>query len=253
MRRQHYLLGEKDFMNVFDDMGKYWAEIADQSPTDKQVQFIKNTVDPQGLILDLACGTGRHLIPLAEEGYSLVGLDISPHLLAIAKSRWKNADLVRADMRFLPFKTGAFAAAVSLDTSFGYLPSEEDDSKSLKGVRLALGINGVLVVDVFNREHLIEKHKAKSQPKWREYPSFFLLQERSVVGDGGELRDEWVIRYKSDGQIRVFHHVVRLYALDQLRGLLEKAGFEVYDVLGDYERQKFSFGSNRLILVAQRR
>ena len=127
----------------------------------------------------------------------------------------------------------------------------EDDLKSLKDVRSVLGINGVLVVDVFNSEHLIKKGKSKSKPKWREYPSFFLLQERSVAVDGGELHDKWVIRDKSDGQIRVFQHVARLYTRDQLRGLLEKAGFDVYAVLGDYERQEFSFDSNRLIMVSQ--
>ncbi len=74
-------------MNVFDQMGVYWAEIADQNPTERQVQFIENTLKPQGLILDLACGTGRHMIPLSKEGYDVVGLDISRNLLKIAKTR----------------------------------------------------------------------------------------------------------------------------------------------------------------------
>ena len=108
-------------------------------------------------------------------------------------------------------------------------------------------------MDVFNSEHLTKKGKSKSQPKWREYPSFFLLQERSVTVDGGELHDKWVIRDKSDGQIRDFQHVVRLYTRDQLRGLLEKAGFDVYAVLGDYERQEFSFDSDGLIMVSPQR
>ncbi len=48
-------------MNVFDEMGIYWAEIADQNQTERQMQFIKNTLKAEGLVLDLACGTGRHL------------------------------------------------------------------------------------------------------------------------------------------------------------------------------------------------
>ena len=149
-------------MNVFDEMGNYWAEIADQNQTDRQIKFIKNTLKPEGFVLDLACGTGRHLIPLSKEGYSMVGLDISANLLRIAKSRWRSAELVRADMRFLPFKPEAFSAAVSMDTSFGYLPSEQDDMQSLSEVRETLSQGGVLIVDVFNREHLILKYRTKS-------------------------------------------------------------------------------------------
>jgi ubiquinone/menaquinone biosynthesis C-methylase UbiE len=47
-------------MNVFDLMGKYWAEIADQNQTERQVAFLKKALNPEWLVLDLACGTGRH-------------------------------------------------------------------------------------------------------------------------------------------------------------------------------------------------
>jgi hypothetical protein len=46
-------------MNVFDEMGVYWAEIADQSHTEKQIQFIKNTLKGNELFLDPACETGE--------------------------------------------------------------------------------------------------------------------------------------------------------------------------------------------------
>jgi|SRR5208283_967834 len=107
----------KHLLNVFDRMNVYWAEIADQNQTEKQVKFIKNILKPQGIVLDVACGTGRYTIPLSNEGYDVVGLDISPNLLKIAKTRLNSMQLVKADMRHLPFKPQAFAAAVSMDTS----------------------------------------------------------------------------------------------------------------------------------------
>jgi 2-polyprenyl-3-methyl-5-hydroxy-6-metoxy-1,4-benzoquinol methylase len=82
-------------MNVFDEMGVYWAEIADQSSTQNQIQFIKDTLKGNGFVLDLACGTGRHSIPLSREGYNMVGLDISLNLFKIAKNRWRSVQLVR--------------------------------------------------------------------------------------------------------------------------------------------------------------
>ncbi len=149
-------------MNVFDEMGIYWAEIADQSSTQNQIQFIKDTLKGNGLVLDLACGTGRHSIPLIKEGYDMVGLDVSLNLLRLAKNRWRSVQLVRVDMRCLPFKAGAFSASVSMDTSLGPLPSEQDDLQSLRELQEALSQGGNFIVDVFNREHLMPEVQHKS-------------------------------------------------------------------------------------------
>lgn len=262
-------------MSVFDEMGKYWAEIADKGPIENQIQFIKKTFPKTGLILDLSCGTGRHLIRLSEEGYDVVGLDISSNLLKIAKSRWSGAQLVRGDMRFLPFKPETFSAGISMDNSFGYLPSEADDLQSLNELREKINHGGLFNIDVFNRDRLIIKYKTNRLINlkwallptlfkhnriakvmlslffsWKEYPSFCLLQKRTVDADGKRLQDLWVIRDKEDGQIRVFNHNVRLYELKHLQGMLENAGFTVCQIYGDYKEQSFSPNSNRLIFIA---
>ena len=239
-------------MNVFDEMGTYWSEIADQNQTERQIHFLKNTLKLNGLILDLACGTGRHMISLNKQGYSVVGLDVSLKLLKMAKNRWRKAPVVCADMRFLPFKAETFSAAINMDTSFGYLPSERDDLQSLIALRETLKKDGMLILDLFNREHLIKEHKALSQPKWREYPSFFLQQKRTVDAKGSFLHDGWTVRDKTDGQVRFFEHKARLYKLNQLQGLLEHAGFSVNVLYGDYEGQSFSADSKRLILIANK-
>ena len=67
--------------NVFDEMGVYWAEIADKSQTERQIQFLKKHLKLDGYVLDVACGTGRHSIPLSQQGYGMVGLDVSANLL----------------------------------------------------------------------------------------------------------------------------------------------------------------------------
>ena len=238
--------------NVFNEMGVYWAEIADKNQTDKQVQFLTKQLNPDGTILDLACGTGRHTVPLSQQGFNMVGLDVSAKLLKIAKERGRRGQLVRADMQFLPFKSEAFAAAVSMDTSIGYLASKSDDAQSLNELHRVLRQESTVVVDVFNRQNLAAKHKGKKPAsKTREYPSFTLLQTRTVSGSGDWLCDSWEVRDKSGGQVRVFEHTVRLYESAQLQGLLEKSGFKVDEVCGGYEGEKFSPESPRLIFVAR--
>jgi ubiquinone/menaquinone biosynthesis C-methylase UbiE len=236
--------------NVFDEMGQYWVEIADKDQTQRQIEFLKSQLKPDGVILDVACGSGRHLIALSEAGYSTVGLDVSARLLKIAKMRGA-LQLVRGDMRFLPFKKEAFAAAISMDTSFGYLPTEQEDAKSLAEVRRVLCVGGEFILDVFNRDHLVRKYAGKaSEPKLYEYPSFTLQQQRTVSDDGERLRDLWTIQDKASGQVRVFGHSVRLYQRPKLEGLLETTGLATQAVYGDYEEQSYSAEAPRLILKA---
>ncbi|MCW4003463.1 MAG: class I SAM-dependent methyltransferase [Candidatus Bathyarchaeota archaeon] len=258
-------------MNVFDAMGIYWAEIADKNKPEQQIQFLKATLKTSGYVLDLACGTGRHAIPLTKDGYCVVGLDISRTLLSIAKKRYSQIQLVRGDMRFLPFTHEAFTAAISMDTSFGYLPTEQDGSQSLSELRQALNPRGVLIVDVFNREQLISKYSRKPRFKWallpfllklpnrwllcrffkwREYPSFWLLQKRTVSKGGECLSDLWVIYDKATSQLVIYEHSVRLYTLNQLQDLLAKSGFMVQQLYGGYKREAFGADSSRLILLA---
>jgi ubiquinone/menaquinone biosynthesis C-methylase UbiE len=240
--------------NVFDEMGTYWAEIADKNQTEKQLQFLKNHLKTEGYVLDLACGTGRHSIPLNQKGYRMVGLDVSVKLLRIAKKRSSRVEVVLGDMRHLPFKTGAFMAGVSMDTSFGYLPSEADDGVSLAEVRRVIFQHGTFVIDVFNREELAAKYRGKKQSsKWKEFPSFFLKQERTVSQSGEYLIDLWTIRDKENERLDIFEHSVRLYELKKLTGLLDQAGFAITKFYGSYEEENFSPNSPRLILLAQSR
>ena len=260
--------------NVFDEMGELWAEIADKNQTELQLAFLKNQLNLDGYILDIACGNGRHLSPLTSAGYGIIGLDASSRLLRIAKHRNADVSLVRGDMRFLPFKEENFKAVISMDTSFGYLPTKKDDMQSLQEVHRVLRKTGFFILDVFNCEQLTRRFRHRTFLKrlkwigfsallrlrfmwllfrvfkWREYPSFLLLQRRSISQSGDRLRDLWVICAKPAGQLMFFTHEVRLYERRQLVDLLAKAGFMVNRVFGGYEGQAFSDDANRLIISA---
>jgi ubiquinone/menaquinone biosynthesis C-methylase UbiE len=265
-------------------MGIYWAEIADRNSTTRQVTFLRNILKTEGLILDLCCGTARHSVPLSKEGYRMVGLDISTSLLTIAREKATeahvNLPLIRGDMRHLPFKHKVFSAVISMDTSFGYLRSESEDTQSLAEAARILATDGLLLIDVFNPERLIRNYRKKQTSRlrnasirfqkatlplirtfiaplcfrlfrWKEYPSFYMLQNRTLDIEGETTQDSWIIFDKKTKEIRFFRHAVRLYSFERLQSLLEKAGFQVKWVYGDYEMQNFGQDSHRLIMVAR--
>ena len=89
--------------NVFDEMGNYWAEIADKAKL-KSKSIPKNPAYADGYVLDVACGTGRHTIPLSQDGYDVGGLGCFCKPSHNRQKRVAQVQVVRGDMRFLPFK-----------------------------------------------------------------------------------------------------------------------------------------------------
>lgn len=241
----------KPTKNVFDEMGSYWAEIADAHQTEQQIEFLRRHLEKGGYILDVACGTGRHTILLNEMGFDMVGFDASVKLLKIAKQRLRHIQLVRGDMRFLPFKPAAFSAAISMDTSLGYLPSEEEDVESLAEIKRVLKPKSKFIIDVFNRAHFIAKYRERrSSVTHKEYPSFFLDQKQTLSESGDRRFDRWEVHDRQSGQVKVFEHSVRLYERGQLERLLINAGFSVKEAFGGYEDQDYSADAPQLIIVA---
>ena len=106
-------------------------------------------------VLDLCCGTGRHIGSLCERGYEVIGLDRSMTALDRAKKRCPICNLVVADMNAIPFKTASFDAVICLWQSFGYL----DDAANLdvlKQIRAVLRPGGRLLLDVYHRGFLAD-------------------------------------------------------------------------------------------------
>ena len=107
------------------NLGKYWLTISDRRKevTDLQVSFLRDVLK-KGFVLDHCCGPGRLSIPLSAHT-PVVGLDLSMYLLQKATKRAKQANtedlyLVRADMRYLPFRPRVFVDVINFWTSFGF-------------------------------------------------------------------------------------------------------------------------------------
>ena len=256
-------------------MSGYWVEIADARPTEEQVNFVKEKISAGGLVLDLGCGNGRHAIPLSKAGYNLVGLDFSLHLLQAAKQKAAESGtkvaFVRADMNYLPFRDRTFTAIISLDTSLGYFPQQNEAIQMFREAARTLTRNCVLLLDVFNLEYMLQQYSktcsANVKPlyfrlltcfpflaglfKWREYRSFYLLQQRSVTENGDKLVDTWVFRDKKTGKITLAQHVVWLYSFSGLEALLRKVGFRMEESYGSYEGAAYESDSKRLIVVSR--
>ncbi|MFW6188813.1 MAG: class I SAM-dependent methyltransferase [Planctomycetota bacterium] len=104
-------------------------------------------------VLDVGCGTGRHLIPLARDGLQVTGLDSSDAMLAQCRRRIDRrdltAELLHADMLELR-ERAAFDAVLCMDSTLNCLHETEDVLAALSRMGDALRPGGVLVLDSWN-------------------------------------------------------------------------------------------------------
>src|ERR1043165_2560604 len=123
-------------------------EAADLATTSPLMQF-----RPGARVLDLCCGPGLWLAPLADRGYRVTGVDLSQAMLDQAKQACPDADLICEDM--LEFRRdGQFDVVLNVFTSFGYLDAAEDNLTVLRNAYASLAPGGELIVDVMGKEVL---------------------------------------------------------------------------------------------------
>ncbi|MDT8435288.1 MAG: methyltransferase domain-containing protein [Gemmatimonadota bacterium] len=211
--------------------------------------FLEAVPPPEGgTVLDVGCGAGRHLRELLACGVPAVGLDLSRVLLGRARQRCPRARLVRGDMRFLPFRDGAFSGLTSFFTSFGYFASREEDARVVTEMRRVLQRGGPFLLDFLNADRVRQDLVARDE---RRVGTTRVTQTREIQGDTVvktiRLSDE---DGAGEGE-RTFHERVRLYPPADLEALLAAHGMRTEDRFGSYGGEPFDGRSHRLILAGR--
>ena len=201
---------------------------------------------PLSRVLDLACGAGRHLRELRDDGFAAIGLDLSPTLLRSARSAAPADPLVRGDMRQLPFADAAFDGLTSFFTSFGYFADPVDDRRVLREMERVLAPGGVFMLDFMNAARV----RAELVPEdHREVDGKRVVQTREIAD--GVVVKRIRIEPSDGGEVRHFEERVRLYRCDELVSLLAAVGLVTRHRFGDYRGAPFGKGSPRLILAGR--
>jgi SAM-dependent methyltransferase len=204
------------------------------------------------LVLDVACGYGRHALRLARQRLRVVGLDLSEYFLGLATER-ATADhiparFVRGDMRMLPFRQ-EFDAAVCLGGSFGQFATEDEDLALLTETARALKPGGKFLLDVANRDGILSRFIGKD---WdAQDDGTIVLHERKWDSLTGRVEGRDVV-VGPDGRRREYGHSMRLYGAPEITSLLGRAGFDVLALYGSLAGSAFGWDSPRVNVVARR-
>ena len=204
-------------------------------------------------VLDLACGPGRHAIPLAERGLDVTGYDLSQVFLDRARAdcaaRGAAARWVRGDMRELRLER-EFDAVINLFTAFGYFENPEDDLATLRGVHAALAPGGRFLLETRHRDGLPARFRPQSAEKTSN--GTIVLHERAW-DLARDVIDEHVTVIRPDGTRAAYTTALRMRSLHPLLALVREAGLEPLARYGGLDGSPLQLGSHRLVLVSARR
>lgn len=219
-----------------------------------------------GPILEMGCGSGRVLAPLAGAGYTVVGLDRSTTMLDRARVRLANANLldqvslIDGDMAGdVPLPGEPFRLVVFTLNALMHLPSPELQMAALANARNRLGPNGQLVIDIVNPapDYLVSLASSPalewSTPlddgsvvdKWafrHIHPIDQVIETTlwyDLVWPGGEL-----VRHRSQFDLRYLHP-------NELLLMLDAAGFADVHMYGSYELDPLDDSSERILVTAE--
>jgi len=216
--------------------------------------------DADGPVLELGCGTGRALLPIASDGIPCTGLDASAPMLGALRAKLPppNLRLTCAEMQRFDLGADRFALIFSAFRAFQHLYTAEDQLACLSCVRRHLAPGGLLAFDVFNPrlariaqleepefEELRFEHEGDEVVRYTTVTRDLGLQvqrvrfryERrragAVVGnDGAEFDMRWFYRF-------------------EIEHLIAHAGFELVALYGDFDRSPFTGASPSIIALAR--
>jgi SAM-dependent methyltransferase len=218
-------------------------------------------------ILELGCGTGRVLLPLAQAGHTVTGVDISPALLDLARQKLHITEhasritLVEADLRTfdLPQKTFAFAFCTS--NTLMHLTTQADQLAVLRNAYHHLAPDGLLLIDLFNPDLprlLAVNGLQELADQWADEATGAQLFKWSVrTVDWADQLQETLFIYEEIWPDGTVHRTPCPFTLrflwhSEAELLIEKAGFTMAEVWGDFDGNPYEMGSEHLILLARK-
>ncbi|MFC1564098.1 class I SAM-dependent methyltransferase [candidate division KSB1 bacterium] len=254
-------------MTDYDGLASYydieWRELKEDIPF-----LLEETKKTKGSILELACGSGRIMIPFAEAGHEIWGFDNSDEMLALfeknlenGKPEWK--DLIHySNQDMVDFKySRKFGLIIIPFNSFLLMTDRKDMDKCLKNCRNHLEKGGVFIIDVFspNFELCAAKEPKMSFLKHFYHPGIdkVVVQWEYAVRDMGEQVIDIDFLYEEYDKIGRLERKTQNLKMSlvfryELQYMLEKNGFKIQKFYGNYDRSPFTSESPQMIYICKR-
>jgi len=262
-------------MNANYDAHPEIGELYDNIPLYRDRKDVEFYVDlcraAKGEVLELGCGTGRILIPAAEAGCTITGLDQSGVMLercraklrALAPEAQKRVTLVEADMTNFTLDRSYELATVPF-RPLQHLVRVEKQLSFLECVRRHLQPGGKLALDVFNpslqalvsaiNPDEIEDTAELTMADGRRMRRMYRVTAKHPAEQTNDIELIYYVRDPAGQTTRIVQAFpLRYYFRFELEHLLARAGFEITELYGSLDRSPFTDSSPEMVVIAVRK
>ncbi len=231
----------------------YYHQLYFKRDEAEAAKFINNLIDHLkpacgSLMLDMACGRGRHAKQLASKGFDVTGIDLSHDSIAEArKNETENLHFFVHDMR-LPFWMNYFNYAFNFFTSFGYFKTRREHENSLRTIAQSLKPEGFFVIDYLNvryaEDHFVNKYELQIDDVNYNITKRF---------DETHFFKNIVVEDKKLNQPLEYQEKVSKFSLGDFTEMLANHQLQVQEVFGDYRFDNYHVKkSPRMIIIAKK-
>jgi SAM-dependent methyltransferase len=213
---------------------------------DKLINYLQPP--PGSLMLDVACGKGRHSVHLAEKGFDVTGIDLSEDSIEEAlRYETDTLHFYRHDMR-LPFRINYFDYAFNFFTSFGYFTTRREHDNAIRTIAQSIKSGGYFVMDYLN-VHYAEDHLVHQFDKEVDGINFFITKwfdethfYKKITVEDDVLKEPLIFTEK-----------VAKFSLGDFTEMFAFQGLMIEEVFGDYNFNGYDVRkSPRLIMIAKK-
>ncbi|MFZ0564797.1 MAG: class I SAM-dependent methyltransferase [Chlamydiales bacterium] len=203
------------------------------APKDALQFYLQYAAEANGHILEPMCGTGRFLIPLLENGYSVTGFDSSSHMLNVCRKKCKERNLI-ADLVEATFEAFSLPQRYNLifipSGSFGLLTDLDDVNKALQFISDRLESKGKFVFEI-ETVKAVDTAQGVWKGSWvnQSEGSLIVLNTLSRFDSSSRIHTT-LCRYElwkenAISRVEVEDFRLRLYEMSEMDELLAQYGF----------------------------
>ena len=242
---------------IYGGFASVYDEFMDNIPYDAWYEYLHGLLKEygisDGIVVDIACGTGEITRRLSQDGYDMIGIDISKDMLNIARQKCDpDVLLLCQDMRQMDLY-GTAKAMVCLCDGMNYLCRKEDLLQALQRVRLFMDHGGIFIFDM-------------------KTPYFYqdILGDRTITDNREDASYIWENFYDEDERINEYDltlfikegelfrkfeetHYQRCYSLEEVKEAAKEAGMEFVAAYDAFTRKQVKDDSERVYLVFRER
>lgn len=240
--------------------GRHYDELIRSLPLGDVPFYVNEAKRAHGPVLELACGTGRVTIPVAESGVEIVGLDQSASMLATARAKGTEAGVkiawVEADCRTFALSR-KFTLIFMAFNSMQHLHDHASLAALFAHVRGHLAPGGRFIFEVFNPSLAILNRDYSQRYVERQYEDpdgrgTITLEQTAVYDDAAQVnRMTWYFSLPGAKDFRVEQLDVRCFFPQELDLLVRANGFEIEQKFGNFEGKRFASGDMKQIVIAR--